>query len=344
MKERRRFSDLALLVRAPAALSVPGDVLAGAAAAGDPLSIRTLGAMGSSVCLYWAGMALNDYADATVDAVERPERPVPSGRVPRRTALAVAGGLTAAGLGLAAVTGGRRGLVGAVPLAGLIWAYDLGLKGTPAGPAAMAGARTLNVLTGALATAPGQWAGTALRKGAGPAALVGAHTYTLMALSRHEIHGAPARLPAVTLVASTATVVAAAAPAVRAAVREVRRSAPPLLAPGAVRPGPALTVRGSPRSTPGFTPSEPIANPVGTTPLVTVGAALAYLGAYGSAQLKAVRKPSGENLRKAVGSGILALIPLQAALTARAGAPVAAAVLGVGHPLARRLARRISPT
>jgi 4-hydroxybenzoate polyprenyltransferase len=55
-----RLTDLALLVRAPAALSVPGDVIAGAAAAGRPLGVRTLGVIGSSVCLYWAGMALND--------------------------------------------------------------------------------------------------------------------------------------------------------------------------------------------------------------------------------------------------------------------------------------------
>lgn len=100
-----RLADLAQLVRAPAALSVPGDVIAGATAAGRPLGARTFGVIGSSVCLYWAGMALNDYADATVDSVERPERPVPSGRIPRRAALAVAGGLTAAGLGLAAAAG-----------------------------------------------------------------------------------------------------------------------------------------------------------------------------------------------------------------------------------------------
>ncbi|MGI5459319.1 SCO3242 family prenyltransferase [Streptomyces sp. CA-249302] len=322
MKDRRaRLSDLALLVRAPAALSVPGDVLAGAAAAGDRLTIRTFGVMGSSVCLYWAGMALNDYADATIDAVERPERPVPSGRVPRRTALAVAGGLTAAGLGLAAVSGGRRSLLAALPLTGLVWAYDLGLKATPAGAAAMAGARGLDVLTGALAASPGQPVGTALRRGAGPAALVGAHTYTLMALSRHEIQGAPARLPAATLAASTATALAAAAPA----LREVARSAP-RLAGERQSPAARSTQRPTPRA------------------LVTAGAALAYLGTYGTAQLKAVRKPSGDNVRRAVGAGILSLMPLQAALTARAGAPVAATVLGVAHPLARRLARRISPT
>ncbi|WP_220213223.1 UbiA family prenyltransferase, partial [Streptomyces shenzhenensis] len=149
------LADLAQLVRAPAALSVPGDVLAGAAAAGHPLGVRTVGVIGSSVCLYWAGMALNDYTDATVDAVERPERPVPSGRVPRRTALAVAGALTGGGLTLAAASGGRRSLMGAFPLAAAVWAYDLKLKSTPAGPAAMASARALDVLAGALATKPG---------------------------------------------------------------------------------------------------------------------------------------------------------------------------------------------
>ncbi|MFK4105447.1 SCO3242 family prenyltransferase [Streptomyces sp. NPDC019531] len=298
-----RPADLAQLVRAPAALSVPGDVIAGAAAAtnGRPLNARVLGTIGSSVCLYWAGMALNDYADAAVDAVERPQRPVPSGRVPRRTALAVAGGLTAAGLGLAALANGRRGLLGALPLTGLICAYDLGLKSTAAGPATMAAARSADVLSGALAAAP---AGAALRRGAVPAALVGVHTYTLTVLSRHEISGAPARVPATTLAVSTATALAAALPALRAA------------SPTPVDFGTAVTATGT----------------------------LAYLATYGIAQARAVPEPSGANLRRAVGAGILGLMPLQATLTARAGAPAVAAALGVVHPLARRLARRISPT
>ncbi|WP_258314396.1 UbiA family prenyltransferase [Streptomyces sp. Act143] len=82
-------------------------------------------------------MALNDYADATVDAVERPERPVPSGRIRRRTALAIAGILTAGALTLAAASGGCRSLMGAWAPAAAGWAYDLKLKSTPAGPAAM---------------------------------------------------------------------------------------------------------------------------------------------------------------------------------------------------------------
>ncbi|TXS48583.1 prenyltransferase [Streptomyces sp. uw30] len=367
-----RLADLALLVRAPAALSVPGDVIAGAAAAGRPLGARTLGVIGSSVCLYWAGMALNDYADAAVDSVERPERPVPSGRVPRRTALAVAGGLTAAGIGLAAVAGGRRSVGAALPLAGLVWAYDLKLKSTAAGGFAMAGARMLDVLAGAVVPGPGAGSvGTALRHAAVPAALVGVHTGTLMALSRHEIGGAPVRVPVRTLAVSVATAFAAAVPVVRAdhgravtgrAVTGRLSSAAPS---GLVAqfPAPLEGVGVAARfrelcaaSSEGLRAASSEALRAASSEglraassarlrfAVTVGAALTYLGTYGTAQARAVREPSGANVRRAVGAGIVGLVPLQAALTARGGAPVVAAALGLVHPLARRLARRISPT
>ncbi|MER5939951.1 SCO3242 family prenyltransferase [Streptomyces sp. NPDC001928] len=365
-----RLADLALLVRAPAALSVPGDVIAGAAAAGRPLGARTFSVIGSSVCLYWAGMALNDYADAAVDSVERPERPVPSGRVPRRTALAVAGGLTAAGIGLAAVAGGRRSVGVAVPLAGLVWAYDLKLKSTAAGGFAMAGARMLDVLAGAVVPGPGAASvGTALRGAALPAALVGAHTGTLMALSRHEVGGAPVRVPVRTLGVSVATVLAAALPVAwadygRAAEGCVSSAAPSGLV--AQFPAPLEGVAVAARSKKGRTALTAASEKVRTAltadasekvrtgltataseklrTAVTVAGALAYLGTYGTAQARAVQEPSAGNVRRAVGAGIVGLVPLQAALTARGGAPVVGAVLGLVHPLARRLARRISPT
>ncbi|MDV9201913.1 UbiA family prenyltransferase, partial [Streptomyces sp. Wh19] len=82
------------LVRAPAAITVPGDVVAGALAAGRPGIRRTTGLAASSVALYWAGMALNDWADRAEDATERPERPIPSGRLTPSAALATAIGLT----------------------------------------------------------------------------------------------------------------------------------------------------------------------------------------------------------------------------------------------------------
>ncbi|MEU2611117.1 SCO3242 family prenyltransferase [Micromonospora sp. NPDC007271] len=195
-----RLADLAELVRAPAALSVPGDVLAGAAAAGA-LGRRTPALAGASVLLYWAGMAANDWADRRLDAVERPERPIPSGRVRPATALGVAAGLTAAGLAVAGAAGGRRAAALAVPLAAAIWGYDLLAKNTAAGPAVMAACRGLDVLLGATGGRPVR---------AVPAALtVAAHTWTVTALSRREVSGADRRLPRATL-AGTALVAATA--------------------------------------------------------------------------------------------------------------------------------------
>ncbi|WP_166020489.1 UbiA family prenyltransferase, partial [Streptomyces chilikensis] len=99
--------DWAELLRVSALFTVPGDALAGAAAGGGRPGVRTLGAVAASLCLYSAGMALNDWADREEDARERPGRPLPSGRVGPGAALAAAGTLTAAGLGCAALAGRR---------------------------------------------------------------------------------------------------------------------------------------------------------------------------------------------------------------------------------------------
>ncbi|MGH3434792.1 MAG: UbiA family prenyltransferase, partial [Thermocrispum sp.] len=125
---------LVQLVRAPAALTVLGDTVAGAAAAGASLRGRRLLLPLASAAFYWSGMALNDWADRELDSTERPERPIPSGRISPGGALAVGGGLSAAGLGLAALGGGRDAVRVAGPLAAAIWAYDTVLKGTPFGP------------------------------------------------------------------------------------------------------------------------------------------------------------------------------------------------------------------
>jgi 4-hydroxybenzoate polyprenyltransferase len=195
-----RFRALLDLVRAPAALSVPGDVVVGAAAAGV-LDRRTGGLAGASVCLYWAGMAANDWADRDLDAVERPDRPIPSGRVPAPVALGLAAGLTVAGVAISGAVGGRRALAVAGPLAAAVWAYDLWAKNTVAGPLAMAACRTLDVLHGA---------STGRIARAVPAALtIGVHTYTVTALSRGEVGGTRPRVAAATL-ATTAAVAGAA--------------------------------------------------------------------------------------------------------------------------------------
>jgi 4-hydroxybenzoate polyprenyltransferase len=161
------------LVRLPAVLSVPGDVLVGAAAAGWPFGRRTAALVASSGCLYWAGMALNDWADRAEDAVDRPGRPIPSGRARPEFALALAGALTVAGTALAGC-GGRSAMRAAVPLVATVWTYDLWAKFTPAGPVAMAAARGLDVLLGAGG-----------RRAAWPAAgTIAAHTAAVTVLSR----------------------------------------------------------------------------------------------------------------------------------------------------------------
>lgn len=304
------------LVRAPAALSVLGDSLAGAAAAGHPLTPRRLALPAASVCLYAGGMALNDWADREVDAVERPERPVPSGRISPPRALAVAAGLGAAGVALAAVGGGRPALAVAVPLAGCVWLYDAVLKDNPAGPVAMAACRGLDVLLGA---------GTGHLRAALPAAAaLAAHTTGVTVLSRGEVHGTT-RPVAGAVAAGTGAVAAAALAGLRAGTT-----------------GPGTTGSG----TTGSGTSRAGTTGAGTTragAVATVAATAAYLAACLPAQAAAAREPTAARARTATGAGIRAMVPLQAAWAARAARPGTAAALGV-VAAAGALLRRASGT
>ena len=296
------WADLAELVRAPAALTVPGDVLAGGSSAGWPAGRRTWLLPVASTALYWGGMALNDFSDREVDALERPERPVPSGRVSAGRALAVAGGLTAAGLALAAAGGGLRV---AAQLAASAWAYDLLLKDTVAGPFAMAAARGLDVALGA----SGRPAGALV-----PAVAVAVHTVGVTVLSRGEVHGASRRSAGLALATTTVAALLAVSPRGRL---------------GASPPGRAGRARVGPLPLPR---------------LVAAGLVAAYALGVGRAQLAAFRSPDAGTVRRATGSGIRGLIPLQAALTAGSGAPLPALGLVLAAPLARAASRAVSPT
>ncbi|MFF4347175.1 UbiA family prenyltransferase [Streptomyces sp. NPDC001530] len=413
------------LLRLPALFTVPGDALAGAAAVGTRPNCRTLLAIGSSLCLYEAGMALNDWADRAEDAVERPHRPLPSGRIHPAAALAAAGALTAAGLALAA-RAGRPSLAIAAPLAATVWAYDLTLKRTPAGPAAMATARGLDVLLGAVAT--GGTAGgrdrlvgvpATGRAASDPAVPLGAVSTAGTAGSQSRFVGAattgraaPGRdvlLGAVATAArprsrgrllSTETTGRAARAAdvllgVTAACRIARRALPSALtmathtlavttvsrgetqggssvAPlaglattgalawalsnrrsGAGRPGgDASTARHPGRAdaptarrgqasgaAPGPSPSP---NPV--TDTLREALTLAYAATSARPLFHAALNPSPPLTQRAVGGGIRAMIPLQATLAARAGAPVTALLTAALAPAARTFARKVSVT
>ncbi|MEV2238818.1 SCO3242 family prenyltransferase [Micromonospora sp. NPDC049891] len=315
-----RMADLAELVRAPAALSVPGDVVAGAAAAGA-LGRRTPALAAASVLLYWAGMAANDWADRELDAVERPERPIPSGRVSPGLAVGLAAGLTAAGVGLAAAAGGRRAAAVAVPLAAAVWGYDLAAKNTAAGPAVMATCRGLDVLLGAAGGRPAR---------ALPAAVtVAAHTWTVTALSRREVSGADRALPLRTLAGTALVAASAARPPGRQLTGRITRTGAPagaLPEPAGRAPAPGRRVLGA--------------------VAVSLPAVLAawYAARYGTAQARVAAEPTAARVRSAVGAGITGLPALQGALTARAGSGLLGLAVAAAAPLGRRLARKVSPT
>jgi 4-hydroxybenzoate polyprenyltransferase len=191
--------DVLELVRAPAALTVIGDTIAGGYAGGGRLRRRQWLLPLASVFLYSGGMALNDYADRRLDAVERPERPIPSGRIAPRRALGIAAACMAVGLGLAATGGGRRALMVAVPLVGAIVSYNTVFKDTAIGPVSMAACRGLDVMMGAGGS----------RAAVPAAAAVALHTAGVTAQSRGEVHGGSEGVALAGLAVTGATTIAA---------------------------------------------------------------------------------------------------------------------------------------
>jgi 4-hydroxybenzoate polyprenyltransferase len=145
--------------------------------------------IGGSACLYLAGMVLNDVYDAELDAVERPERPIPAGHIPRTTASSAGYALLTSGVllsWLASLTAGHPmpGLIG-VLLAFAIVRYDRVLKSTWAGPLAMGWCRSLNVLLGASVTPHITREGWAIAY----ALAIGVYTALLTYIARSETIG-----------------------------------------------------------------------------------------------------------------------------------------------------------
>jgi hypothetical protein len=305
----RRAPALVRLVRLPAVLTVPGDVLLGAAWAGEeeqPLTVAAL-ALGSSL-LYLGGMALNDWADLERDARERPRRPIPAGEIAPATALGSAMVLTGGALAMAGGAGGVRRLRAAARLAATVWLYDLAAKDTPAGPWTMALARALDVAMGA---------DRGLRRAGPPAAVVGAHTLLVTLVSAREVEGADSALAGRALLGVVATAAAA-----------------------------ATLILAGPRSTAG--PRSAAASAEGPRSADASTLALACLALYGCemgrAGIGALRAPGPARLQRLVATGVLANMPLQAALLAGRGRRATAAALVVGWPAARWAGRRAAVT
>lgn len=171
---RQTVTGYAALVRVPNLFTAPPDVLLGAAlAVAAGASVRPVGIAAvtlASMLFYAGGTALNDYFDANRDAVERPERPIPSGRVSRQFALGLGMLFLAGGIAVISVAAPAATTV-ALPLAFTILSYDGLLKGSSAGFLAMGVTRGLNVMLGI--TAVGDLADVAVWVFTGPAAITG---------------------------------------------------------------------------------------------------------------------------------------------------------------------------
>lgn len=101
----------------------------------------------ASAALYLAGMILNDCFDYQEDARERPNRPLPAGRIALKTAWSLGWLLLGSGVILASLVGFQQ-LTIAIVLSAFIIIYNGYAKQTLIGTTVMGGCRYLNWLLG----------------------------------------------------------------------------------------------------------------------------------------------------------------------------------------------------
>lgn len=199
------------LLRPPNVMTAVADVLAGYAVSGARVDTPLAWLVLSTACLYAGGVTLNDYFDRTVDALERPERPIPSGRVPARHAAVLGAALLVIGTGAARAASAAAGLLAAA-IAALVLLYDIAGKRHPLlGPPNMGLCRALNLALG-MAAVP------AVLSARWPLALIPlVYITTVTALSRGEVHGGRRRVAGGALISLGLVLAALAALAFREA-------------------------------------------------------------------------------------------------------------------------------
>jgi 4-hydroxybenzoate polyprenyltransferase len=178
-RPRPRAAAWLALGRVSNAPTVVSNVLAGAAIAVASPDPATVGAVAVALVLFYvAGMVLNDLLDLEGDRRRRPERPLVTGEVSPRAAVAATAGLFAAGSGLLLAVGVAPFLAG-LGLIALIALYDAWHKGNPLSPVLMAGTRVLVYVVAFLALAGTAWGELALA-----AALLGIYVVGLTQIAK----------------------------------------------------------------------------------------------------------------------------------------------------------------
>jgi 4-hydroxybenzoate polyprenyltransferase len=147
-----RFRPWLQLIRVAALPTALADVWLGAAVAGFLLTWQAALVSLASLCLYAAGMVLNDVADVDTDRRDNPARPLPARTIAPCAARIAGFALLATGTAVAFAVRVETGLVAAF-VALLVLLYDFATKSTPFGPVNMGLCRAANVAIG-LSLAP----------------------------------------------------------------------------------------------------------------------------------------------------------------------------------------------
>ena len=136
------------LVRPANVATALADVLAGYGVAGlaAPRALPWL--LVATACLYAGGVVLNDVFDRALDAVERPERPIPSGRVPVARAAGLGAILLGTGVAAASFATLEAGLIGAGIVVAVLLYDAWGKHRRLFGPVNMGVCRGLNLMLG----------------------------------------------------------------------------------------------------------------------------------------------------------------------------------------------------
>ncbi len=283
-----------VLVRPANLVTSAADALAGMALAGASLPLIAEHGLlvGASVALYAGGIVFNDVFDADLDAVERPERPIPSGQVSRSSAAVYGAAWLLVGVGLAGAVGPVSAALAAA-IAGSALLYDRFAKHhLVLGPLVMGACRGLNLLLGVslVPEALGSVGAVALL----PVAFVAAITLT----SQGEVRGGnrPALAAAMGL---DATILIGFALLHAAGILDGLRAAPFLLA---------------------------------------------WAVANGRAKARAYQDPRPANVMNAVRTGVLSLIPLDAAYVAGAAGVIPGLAVLALLPLSLWLGQRFRVT
>jgi 4-hydroxybenzoate polyprenyltransferase and related prenyltransferases len=146
------IKDYLVLVRLPNLFTLPSNILVGMATVSSLAFTLTsftqfLLLVTISVLLYCVGIVLNDLYDFDIDKKERPNRPLPSGKISRRSAIVLVAIFSTLALILSLHVSFSTLVISSI-LFSVIFGYDKYLKNTQAGPFTIASARVMNILLG----------------------------------------------------------------------------------------------------------------------------------------------------------------------------------------------------